>query len=219
VANTVSSEREHQETRKKKILNIVSIILLVLATSASGWSAYQATRWNSAQSVSFSESAVLHTEAARRTNIETQLVGIDVGLFVQYATAYNSGNKPFADFLFQRFRPELKAATEAWLKTDPLKNPHAPSSPFAMKEYTYSIKGSEETLALVHKSEELFEKATDAKVIAKDYVFLAMLFELVLFLSSLGAKLGSDIVESIMLSFSAAIYAVGLVLLFSFPLY
>lgn len=219
MADTGSSERERQETRKKKILNIVPVILLVLATMASSWSAYQATRWNGAQTVNFSESAVLHTEAARRTNIETQLVGIDVGLFVQYAASYNRGDKAFADFIFQRFRPELKAATESWLKTNPLKNPDAPSSPFAMKEYSYSIKGSKGTQALIEKSEELFAKAQEMKTITKDYIFLAMLFELVLFFSSLGAKFGSDIIESIMLSFSAAIYAVGLVLLFSFPLY
>ncbi len=217
MADTGSSEQEQRKTRKKKILNILSVILLVLATSGSTWSAYQATRWNSAQSINFSESAVLHAEAARRTNIESQLVGIDVGLFVQYAAASYRGDKPLADFLFQRFRPELKAAIEAWLTTNPLKNPNAPSSPFVMKEY--SIRGSGQTLALVEKSDKLFEKAKDAKVLAKDYIFLAMLFELVLFFSSLGAKFESDAVESIMLSFSAVLYAVGLVLLFSFPLY
>lgn len=219
MADTGSSEREQHEKRKKNTLDIVSTILLVLATVASSWSAYQATRWNSAQTVNFSESAVLHTEAARRTNIETQLVGIDVGLFVQYATAYNRGDKPFADFLFQRFRPELKAATEAWLKTNPLKNPDAPSSPFSMKEYSYSIKGSEGTLALIEKSEELFAKAQEMKTITKDYIFLAMLFELVLFFSSVGMKFGSDTMKSIMLSFSAVMYVIGLMLLFSFPFY
>src|SRR5438876_12056996 len=41
----------------------------------------------------------------------------------------------FEDFLYQRFRPEMRKALDAWLKTDPLHNSHAPLTPFQMAEY------------------------------------------------------------------------------------
>jgi hypothetical protein len=43
-----------------------------------------------------------------------------------------------SDFLYGRFPPALKTATDAWLATRPLQNPEAPSSPFVMPDYQVS---------------------------------------------------------------------------------
>jgi hypothetical protein len=217
VADIGLSEGEKQEIRKYNILDFLTATILALTTMASAWGAYQATRWGGVQYVSFSESAVLRAEAARRTNVEIQLVDIDVGLFTQYSAALTSGNKPLADFLFQRFTPDLKAATEAWLETNPLKNPNAPPSPFVMKEYP--LKGAKETQAFIEKAEAKFEKAKAAKQIGDNYIFLALLFEMVLFFSSVGTKFGPFNVKALMLSVSTAILVAGLIILFSFPMY
>ncbi|HNR51565.1 MAG: hypothetical protein BWZ01_01693 [Deltaproteobacteria bacterium ADurb.BinA179] len=211
MADTNSPEYGQQGMRNEKVLERLSTVLLVLATMTSTWSAYQATRWSGVQTVGFSESTIMRAEAARRTNIETQLVSIDVGLFVQYYEAVSKNDKPFADFLFQRFRPELKAATEAWLKSDPMNNPNAPLSPFVMEEY--SVEGSNETLALIERAEKTFETARNAKQSMEEYIFLAVLFELVLFFSSTSMKFKTYSLKALMLSLSAAVYAVGLVLL------
>ncbi len=100
MADTNSPEYGQQGMRNEKVLERLSTVLLVLATMTSTWSAYQATRWSGVQTVGFSESTIMRAEAARRTNIETQLVSIDVGLFVQYYEAVSKNDKPFADFLF-----------------------------------------------------------------------------------------------------------------------
>jgi hypothetical protein len=208
---------EQREIRRINILELISTILLAIATLASAWCAYQATRWSGVQSVYFSQSAIMRAEAARKTNVETQLVGIDVGMFVLYDEALSRGDKPQADLLFQRFSPELKAATGAWLKTRPQKNPDAPPSPFAMKEYF--IKESKKTRALIVKAEDLFEKAKKAKLTGDDYIFLAILFEVVLLFSSVGMKFKSLRMKALLLSISAAIYVVGIIILVSYPVY
>ena len=42
-----------------------------------------------------------------------------IKLFTEYVAAYSTGNEDLADFLFTRFRPEMKLATEAWIETQP----------------------------------------------------------------------------------------------------
>lgn len=58
-----------------------------------------------------------------------------IKLFTEYVAAYSTGNEDLADFLFTRFRPEMKLATEAWIETQPLINPDAPATPFELAEY------------------------------------------------------------------------------------
>ena len=45
------------------------------------------------------------------------------------------GNAQAMEIAERRFRPEFKAAFDAWIKTDPLNNPDAPPSPTYMPEY------------------------------------------------------------------------------------
>ncbi len=212
-----SSESEQQEMHKKHALEIASAVLIALATVASAWSAYQATRWSGVQSISFNEAAALRAEATRKTNIATQRVEIDVGMFVQYAAAFSGGRKIFADFLFQRFRPELKAAAEAWIKTRPQKNPDAPSSPFKMKEY--SVKELDEANVIIENAEQRTVKGKDANQTGDNYVLVTVLFTLVLFFAGVGTKFDLDVLKVIMLSSAAAIYVVGIIFLLKFSVH
>jgi hypothetical protein len=53
-------------------------------------------------------------------------------MFEHYISAISEKNDQLAEFLFRRFRPEMKVAMEAWLATQPLKNPSAPPAPFTV---------------------------------------------------------------------------------------
>ncbi|NLW32812.1 MAG: hypothetical protein GXY77_15305 [Fibrobacter sp.] len=202
---------------REHVLEIISAVLLSLATVASAWSAYQATRWSGVQAIKFSEASAIRTEATRKTNIAAQLVGVDVGMFVQYATAITQNNKMLADFLFQRFRPEFKKAVEKWLNTKPLKNSNAPASPFKMKEY--SIKEMQESQKLISKAQQSFEKAKNANQTGDNYVLLTVLFASVLFFAGVGTKFQLFKLKVIMLSFGLIIFTIALMVLFSFPVH
>ena len=202
---------------KEHILEILAAILLSLATVASAWSAYQATRWSGVQAIDFSKAATLRAEAVRKTNIAAQILAIDVGMFIQYAVARSQHNDTLAEFLLNRFRPELKSATEAWLKTKPLKNPNAPPSPFRTKEY--SIKEQQETQKLLKEAEQSFNEAKDANQTGDNYILLTVLFASVLFFAGVGTKFQLYTLKVVMLSFGTVIYLTALIILFSFPIH
>ena len=202
---------------KEHILEILAAILLSLATISSAWSAYQATRWSGVQAIDFSKAATLRAEAIRKTNIAAQILAIDVGMFIQYAVARSQHNDSLAEFLLNRFRPELKSATESWLKTKPLKNPNAPPSPFRTKEY--SIKEQQETQKLLKEAEQSFNEAKDANQTGDNYILLTVLFASVLFFAGVGTKFQLYTLKVIMLSFGTVIYLTALIILFSFPIH
>ena len=57
-----------------------------------------------------------------------------------------------ADFYEQRFRPEFVPAFDAWQDTDPLTNPEAPPTPFAMPEYQLESRTEAEQLDAASRS-------------------------------------------------------------------
>jgi|SRR5271163_2286904 len=122
----------------EKSLEIVATLLLAFATVGSAWSAYQAKRWGGVQMFRMVAANGARSEAVRLSDKASQLTSIDVSMFLQYAAAVSSHQQQLSDFILQRFRPEMKVAVDAWLATHPLKNPDAPPSPFAMKEYSLS---------------------------------------------------------------------------------
>jgi len=209
------TEQERREIRRINTLELISSILLALATIASAWSAYQATRWSGLQTTKFGEVAILRSEAARKTNIETQLVGIDVGMFILYDEALARDDRTLAGRIFQRFSPELKTATRAWIEASRLNPPQAPSSPFAMEEYY--VRETERATQLVEKANHAFKQAKEAKGTGDAYIFMSIVFELVLLFSIVGMKFRDFRTKVLMLSASAAIYVSGLAVIFSFP--
>lgn len=204
-------------TSKDHALEIVSAVMLSLATLASSWSAYQATRWSGVQATEFSRAGSLRVESSKQTTIGGRKVSIQAGLFVQYAAARSQGNDSLAQFLFDRFPPELKTATEAWLKTEPLKNPDAPSSPFVMKEYR--IEELENSDQLSDQANASFEKARVANQTGDNYILLTVLFASVLFFSGVAPKFSAFQLRVAMLGLGIVVFLVAAVVLSAFPVH
>lgn len=76
---------------------------------------------------------------------------VDVATFIAWADADQRGQAKLADFYVDRFRPEFKAAFDAWIALDPLDTAGAPPTPFAMDEY--SLAANEEAARLDAESE------------------------------------------------------------------
>jgi hypothetical protein len=109
----------------------------------------------------------------------SQMQGIDVGLFTNWLNAYAAGSTELETFYRERFRAEFKPAFEAWLKSQPRRNPNAAPSPFHLPEYR---------LALHDKAARLEEEATqisqDARAAAQqsdDYMVNDVILATVLF--------------------------------------
>jgi hypothetical protein len=179
----VTPERNRGDDR----LDIVAAVLLALATVATAWSGYQATRWNGEQAKASSRTNGIRIEAARAQGLAQAQTEVDVATFSSWADAYAHKDTLLADFYFKRFRKEFKPAVEAWIATRPLRNPDAPLTPFVMPEY--KLQAQEDANRL--DAESQLSAAAVRLYIQRstNYVLAVVLFATSLFFAGMGAKL------------------------------
>jgi len=137
-------------------------------------------------------------------------------MFISFMQAKNEGNARQEKFLFQRFRPEMKKAVEAWLKTDPFHDPKAPLGPFKMAEYVQP----ELEVARIH-DEQFAEKhaaAQHANENSDTYVLLTVLFASVLFFGGIAGTLESHRLRVTILTIALAFFVVTLGFLGTMPI-
>lgn len=196
-------------------VEIVTAILLSFTALVSAWSAYQANEWGSQQSAMVLQGNIAGTQATRLLNQSLQQTNIDVMMFLQYSQAYSTDNTVLADFIYQRFRPEMKVAVDAWLETTPLQNPDAPSSPFQMEAYTSAT--AAEAATYNQTAGDYFVLASEASARSTNYVLLMVIFATVLFFGGVATKFRSRTARRIFLSLAIVMFIVGVVTLLNYP--
>ena len=215
--NHKAATRAHRHALLKHVLEIISAFLLSFATVASAWCAYQSSRWNGVQTISFFDANNARSESIRKSNEALQLVAIDIGMFTEFITAYNEGNQQMMDFIMQRFRPEMKPAVEAWLATDPLNNYDAPPSPFAMKEYVSAAQTESDRLLKV--AEQNFQDAKKANQTSDNYVLLTVVFASVLFFCGISTNFESFPIRTALIVLAIIVYVIAFSILRNYPIY
>ncbi|HHX42948.1 MAG TPA: hypothetical protein GX714_03030 [Chloroflexi bacterium] len=121
--------------RQSPWLEIVAAVVLSIASLMTTWSTYQAAQWSRDQIAAGSAATVVLLESARLSSLGGQAILIDVVTFTNWVQAFSAGDQRAAEFYRERFRDEFRPAFEAWVASDPLENPEAASSPFALPEY------------------------------------------------------------------------------------
>jgi len=217
IKNVKVAKREQRRAQLKHISEIISAFLLSFATVASAWCAYQSSRWNGVQTISFFEANNARSESIRKSNEAFQLAVIDVEAFTEFAVAYNVDNQQMMDFIMQRFRSEMKPAVEAWLATDPLNNPDAPPSPFAMKEYVSAAQVESDQLLMA--SEQKFQEARQANQTSDNYVLLTVMFASVLFFCGISTNFESFPIRGTLIVFAIIVYVIAFNILGRYPIH
>jgi hypothetical protein len=151
VSDTTAAERR---------LELVSTVLLTLATVATAWAAYQSRQWTGEQSQGYSHATATRIAVNRSAALANRQVQIDVATFIQWVNAYEEHRSEVARFYRTRFRDEFKPAFAAWLETRPFGNASAPPTPFAMP--TYRLKASTEADRLEATAAAASERAKEA---------------------------------------------------------
>jgi hypothetical protein len=170
---------ERQKGERKRWVEVICAVVLALATMASAWCAYQATLWGGVQTFRLAAAG-----KAGRDNVKNSIEGMqarsfDATMFIHYMEARSEGRKDLEELLYHRFRPEMKQAVDAWLKTDPLNNPNAPPHPLKMSEYVLAVEVEAAKQVEVEKQQQA--AAEHANENSDLYVLLTVLFASVLF--------------------------------------
>jgi hypothetical protein len=196
-------------------LEIVATALLALATVATAWSGYQASRWNGEQATAFSRASAMRIESTKADDLANAETQIDVATFTQWVDAYAQGQTELADFYYRRFRPEFKPAMDAWIATRPLRNPDAPLTPFAMPEYQVEARADADKLEA--EAETWSAKARTNIQRATNYVLAVVLFAAVLFFAGMSTRLGSARMRRVLLGFGVILFLGTVAWIATFP--
>jgi hypothetical protein len=196
-------------------LEIVATVLLALATVATAWSGYQASRWNGEQATAFSRASAMRIESTKADDLANAETQIDVATFTQWVDAYAQGQTELADFYYRRFRPEFKPAMDAWIATRPLRNPDAPLTPFAMPEYQVEARADADKLEA--EAETWSAKARTNIQRATNYVLAVVLFAAVLFFAGMSTRLGSVRLRRVLLGFGVIVFLGTVAWIATFP--
>jgi hypothetical protein len=196
-------------------LEIVATVLLALATVATAWSGYQASRWNGEQATAFSRASAMRIESTKAAALADAQTQIDVATFIQWVDAYAQEQTELADFYYKRFRPEFKPAMDAWIATSPLRNPDAPLTPFALPEY--QLESRAESDQLEADAESLSATARTNVQRATNYVLGVVLFAAVLFFAGMSTKLTSPRLRRVLLGFGVVVFVAAVAWIATFP--
>ncbi len=213
-------ERERELTsappeERAEPLEIVATVLLALATVATAWSGYQASRWNGEQAKAFSRGNAARIESTRASGRADTQTQIDVATFTSWVDAYAQEQTDLADFYFKRFREEFKPAVDAWVATRPLQNADAPLTPFAMPEYRLAARG--EADALEAEAEAFAAQARTNVQRATNYVLCVVLFAAALFFAGMSAKLRTRRLRAALLALGLILFVGTVIWIATFP--
>jgi hypothetical protein len=183
------SSRDPGVEAKSYRIDLASTVLLAFAAVATAWTTAQVTRWRDTHSSHSTNATVAHIEASRastRAGAETQ---VDIATFIQWVDANAAEDNKLATFYRRRFRPEFRPAFAAWLKTEPLTNPQAPPTPFAMLSYRVKEAATSEQLTTLAGRQT--KESRNALTTADDYLFALVLFATALFFAAISTKIPS----------------------------
>lgn len=213
--SAVSTVFDHID-RSSRAFEVASAVLLSLATLASAWAAYQATRWSGVQSVSFGEANSRRSESVRASTLAGQQATVDVGLWVQWVTAVSKDETRLADFLEERFREEFRPAFEAWLDQPKVAGTNVPpGTPFDMPEYR--LEATVESERLAEEAAAKFEDAKKANQTGDNFVLTAVLFASTLFFAGIGSRFTATGPRMVTVVLGLLMFGIGSSIMFTLP--
>jgi hypothetical protein len=196
-------------------LDLISTVLLALATVATAWAAYQARVWTGEQSQGYSHATATRIAVNRASALANRQVQIDVATFIQWVDAHEQNRVRLTNFYQARFRDEFKPAFTAWLATKPFENPGAPATPFAMPEYR--LMASDEAERLEATAAAASDEAKDANQRADNYMLAVVLFASSLFFAGISTKLHTSGARTAILGIGCVLFLGTLIWVASLP--
>lgn len=213
-ASRSSDTRRSSRSQPGRVIEIVTVLLLGVATVGSAWSAFQVARWNGVETDEARASAAFRIDGSREFALATQLVAYDSATVGQVAAAAAADNRPLLDFLSQTLvRPGFAPVLESWQAQ--VDAGEIPTNLLADQDYLDDLfAGSIAADAAAAAATELSE---EAGTYADDYIQLTLFFASALFFAGITASFGNRLSKLILLFGAGGILAVAGVLLAGYP--
>jgi hypothetical protein len=207
---TTASER-----RGNRLLEILAVTLLGVATIGSAWCGYQATRWNDEETELARQATALQLEAARQFGLATQIVSYDSNMVVQYAEAVSSGDDDLAQFLRTTLiRPEFLPVIDRW-EQEIAAGREAPTNLLEDEEYREAQLGQYRTAQAEADARSV--EAEAASSTASDYVLTTLILASALFFAGVTTSFRVRFARLVLIAGSALLVAYAAARLVDLP--
>ncbi len=172
--------------RRIEVVEILEAILLAVVALATALSGYQAALFDGESAKEYATSSRLRVEASNTSLTATQQLAYNAGNVTAWIEATQAGNTELADILADRFLPYFKPAFDAWVETDPLRNPDAPAGPSEMPEFEDPM--VEKAAELNKEAAHAFDLGVETRLTGEDYVRVTVILAAALFLIAIGQR-------------------------------
>jgi len=168
--------------RGGRLIEVLAVALLGVATIGSAWCGYQATRWNGEEAELARQSSAVQVEGARQFGVATQIVSYDSNVIGQYASAVAAGNENLMQFYRESLiRPEFLPILERWEQQ--IADGTTPPNLLADEEYADAQLAPYR--ATQARAEELSAQAQEAGSEGDSYVLTTLILASALFFAGL----------------------------------
>lgn len=195
-------------------LELVSTVLLALATVATAWAAYQSRQWTGEQALATSHATAARITVNRASALANRQVQIDVATFIGWLDARQTRPR-LADFYRARFRPEFVPAFDAWMATRPFTSRSAPPTPFVLPEYRLGATADADRLERTAAADS--ERSKEANRRANDYMLAVVLSASALFFAGISTKLQTPRAAATTLGIGCLVLLATLIYLTTLP--
>jgi hypothetical protein len=196
-------------------VELLATLLLAVAAVATAWSTYQGARWRGEQAAETGKATAARIESSEAATRAGQLTQIDIATFTQWVDATVAGNAELAGFYEQRFREEFQPAFDAWQATQPLTNPDAPLTPFALREYR--LADADRATRLNREAGARADTASTANRQADDCMLAVVLFATALFFAGISGKLRGQHQRELLLGLGGVVFLTAAIWVATFP--
>ena len=205
-----SGTQDHKLDR----MDLAYAAILGLTVVVTAWCGYQHELWSSALTFELKAANTAHREYTTAELKERQSIVIDVIAFNGYLDAVSNHDQKLIDYYKNSFRPKMRVAFDAWLKTDPLNGTGKATTPFDMPEYISPL-DSEKVQGFLQTADEKSQNADSMSSIASNYVFFTSLYASVSFLEGIGRVFASKKMQTIFLVMGAIVFTATTVTMFA----
>jgi hypothetical protein len=201
--------------RHSRAVQIGEALLLSLVTIAAAWSGYAAAKWGTESRLELAQAATLRNLATRADLAALSTRNFDSSTFNAWFTAFTLDDPQKQAIAERRFRPEFKVAFDAWMATDPFRNPRAPPGPTYMPQYRLADQAKAE--ALDREAEATSAAGNHAAVVGDDYIRITVFLAAVLFLVGIGSTFKLHTIRYALITVGAVLLILATVLILQQP--
>jgi hypothetical protein len=202
-------------TRHSRLVQIGEALLLSLVTIAAAWSGYAAAVWGTESRVELAQAATLRNLATRADLSALSTRNFDSSTFTAWFTAFTLDDPQKQAVAERRFRPEFKVAFDAWIATDPFRNPLSPPGPTYMPQYKLADQAKAD--ALDREAVAASAAGNHAGQVGDDYIRITVFLAAVLFLVGIGSTFKLHTVRYALIGVGSVLLILATVLILQQP--